>query len=216
MPNTFESIIAQLQIEICKPLPGISVQMQMAPPIRTPLQKAPSDARLAAVTLLLYPKRGIPYILLMQRTKDAGVHSGQISLPGGKYEDSDLTLTYAALRELEEEMGIKSDSINILGNLTPLYVPPSNFIVMPVLCFSENEICILPNKLEVLNVIELPLAELLDRKNKSIHTVMRSDNKTMEMQTPVYLIKNNLKIWGATAMMLCELEYLIKSKTSVH
>ncbi len=207
-----QALINRLKINICAPLPGLDAQMIMAPPVRTPVQQAPANARTAAVVILIYPVQEIPHILLMRRTADAGPHSNQISLPGGKYESTDLTLTYTALRELHEEMGVDLQAIKIMGNLTPLYVPPSNFTVMPVLCYATQQLSFIRSEKEVKEIIELPLHDFMNSNNKIMQTVARSDEPSITMDAPTYTFGNDKIIWGATAMMLREFEALCEKR----
>jgi 8-oxo-dGTP pyrophosphatase MutT (NUDIX family) len=204
-----QHIIQKLKTTSCGKLPGLQIQMQMAPPVRNRLQIPKSDVRIAAVAILIYPKNNAPHILLMQRTQTDGVHSGQISLPGGSVDATDFSITYTAMRELQEEMGVDLNAIRIIGNLTPLYIPPSNFMVTPVVCYSMQALQFNKNESEVSAVIELPLQQLFDPNFKQIETVSRSDDNTKSMQVPIYNMSENIKIWGATAMILRELEELL-------
>jgi 8-oxo-dGTP pyrophosphatase MutT (NUDIX family) len=189
----------QLQLKLLKALPGLDAQMLMAPPIRRKSDMPDTGVRLGGVLMLL-----------MERTADGGVHSGQISFPGGKYESKDGTITYTAMRECEEEMGIATSEHIILGNLTPLYIPPSNFYVTPTLAIATKPLQFNASQQEVKHILEVPLAQLFSAESKHEQEVYRSDDNTLVMQAPVYRLKNDQVIWGATAMMLSELEVLLK------
>jgi 8-oxo-dGTP pyrophosphatase MutT (NUDIX family) len=197
----------KLQFQLLKQLPGLAAQLRMAPPVRQKIARYDANVKLGGVLVLLYPKSNIWHLLLMQRTADGGTHSGQISFPGGKYDASDGTITYTAIRECYEEMGIAQHQYRVLGNLTPLYIPPSNFLVTPTLAIAHARPNLIPNRSEVNEVIEVPLHELF--ANKTEAEVMRSDNKTLSMRAPVYVLADGRYIWGATAMMLSELEVLV-------
>lgn len=85
----------------------------------------------SAVLLLLFPDKGSLNLLFIKRAEDGGKHSGQIAFPGGKFEENDNILENTALRETEEEVGIKKEDIKILKSLTSLLIPVSNFSVKP-------------------------------------------------------------------------------------
>ena len=203
-----DNFIEKLQHNILHALPGIDAQLQMAPPSRGEQLVAPTNAKKGGVIIVLYKKNKEWHTLLMKRTLDGGTHSGQISLPGGKYDLQDQTITYTAIRELEEEMGIGMHQIKILGNLTPLYIPPSNFNITPIVCYWHSHFILQPSPQEVQEIIEVPLHQLFDTATKQYGEVYRSDFKNMVMTAPLYQLENK-KIWGATAMVLSELEHLL-------
>jgi 8-oxo-dGTP pyrophosphatase MutT (NUDIX family) len=204
------SFIKDLQYKLLHTLPGLSAQLKMAPPSREKTMDAPIDARLGGVMIVLFLKNNEWYILLMRRTNDGGTHSGQISFPGGKYDEQDGTITYTAIRELHEEMGIAKEQLTILGTLTPLYIPPSNFLITPTLCLWHTLDALKPSYAEVQEVLEIPLSTLYNANTKTQEEVYRSDDKNIIMVAPIYKINDHDKIWGATAMVISELEYLLK------
>jgi 8-oxo-dGTP pyrophosphatase MutT (NUDIX family) len=199
-------LIDNLQIQLLKKLPGFAAQMLMAPPVRSNIPMAPINAKQSAVLLLLYAVTNDVQIILIQRTIDGGVHSGQIALPGGKVEANDGSKIYTAMRETYEELGIESNSYKLLGSLTPLYVPPSNYVIHPILAYATQPLHFIPSPSEVAQVYQVSLLQLF--AHKSTRVVYRSDDKNITMQAPVYLLNENTNIWGATAMMLSELEQL--------
>lgn len=179
-------------------LPGESAQMLMAPTFRgqDPEQ---GDPLRAAVLILLYPIEGELHVVFMKRNEYDGPHSGQVSFPGGAWEPQDLSLEQTAIRETREEMGIE-EGLEILGALTPLLIPVSNFLVSPFLAWLEHTPSFFPDRSEVQYLIEVPLKELLDpalRESEIIHHHGRS------IEAPFYRVGKE-KIWGATAMMLSE------------
>src|SRR6187431_755657 len=105
--------------------------------------------RKAAVMMLFYPKESITHLVLIVRNSYKGVHSSQIAFPGGKYEKEDVNFEQTALRETHEEIGIRSDKIEILKAFTELYIPPSNFMVYPFLGISKEELYFYPDPTEV-------------------------------------------------------------------
>lgn len=170
------------------------------PTFKTPPRKA-------AVLILFYPIQNISHFALIQRPNYEGSHGGQISFPGGKWENEDINLNQTALREAWEETNINQKHVNVLGNLSQIYIPPSNFEVTPVLGLSETRPVFKPDEREVEEIIEVPLAELLDDENLQNTEIKLNSGKNLK--TPYFNLQSKI-VWGATAMMLNELKYLIK------
>lgn len=187
-------------------LPGAVAHQLMLPTHRDSTFRFPEFTEApvkSAVLLLFYPAdNGIIKFPLIQRPIYNGVHSGQISLPGGKHEENDPDIIHTALRETHEEIGISPDSVEIGGCLTDLYIAVSNFIVTPVIGFVDKkpQFSIDPN--EVAAVIETDLSAVFDPNCRKSGTVVSGGK--FKIQTPYFEIENNI-IWGATAMMLSEL-----------
>jgi 8-oxo-dGTP pyrophosphatase MutT (NUDIX family) len=172
----------------------------------------PVDCREAGVLLLLYPgvtnsrnsTKGAQselYLTLIRRTDyPGGVHSGQISFPGGRREGQE-TLQTTALREAQEETGILPDTLSIIGQLSPLYVPASNFCIYPFVAFSSVRPVLQPDPIEVAELIEVPLSLLLDPTIRKERT--RYLNNYGERLVPYFDVYGH-QVWGATAMMLEE------------
>ena len=115
-------------------LPGEEAQFSMAPFSRERIREIPKQnysPKLSAVLILLFPHNNSINTVLIQRPEYAGIHSGQIAFPGGKFEDDDIELSRTALRETSEEIGIITENIEIIGSLTDIYITPSNFLVRP-------------------------------------------------------------------------------------
>ena len=166
-----------------------------------------SVARPSGVLILLYPDKGEICFVLIRRPDYTGVHSGQISLPGGKFEPHDKDLTETAIREAKEEVGIKPSAVNISGTLTPLYIAPSNYIVTPVVGWSVQRPEFMKDPREVDEIIEISLSDFLDDRNiqtKRIRLFMG-----ISANFPCYYIDSNI-IWGATAMILSEFRAILK------
>lgn len=182
--------------------PGLEAQLKMSPEPR-PGTRVPGavydSCSKAGVLLLLYPRNGQLHLVLTRRTEQVESHQGQISLPGGRQEPGE-SLEQAALRETREELGIHLDSIRVLGELTSLYIPPSNYCIYPIVAFSSETPAFQPSHVEVAEVIEVPLAHLMEHNNvrKELWTF-----RGREMMVPFYAFRNH-KIWGATAMVLAE------------
>ena len=204
----FSEFIMQLYDEL-QNLPGDIAHEKMTPYKRLNAQDAASNKdlnpRLSAVALLLYPKENDICFCLTQRPMYDGTHSGQISLPGGKMEDTDTSLKQTALRETEEEVGIAKNSIIILGELSQIYIPPSNFLVTPFVGYLDETPSFTTNH-EVDGIIEPSLKDLINSNNVTTEKVK---TKYGNFKVPAYNF-NNKVVWGATALILSEFEHLIK------
>lgn len=196
-----------LRVRLQAPLPGLSAQLTMSPPQRGKPDQwhdAQRNARRAAVLALLYPYDGTTGLVLTQRHADLKAHSGQISFPGGRIEP-DETPVEAALREGWEEVGIDPAEPDVLGTLTDLYIPPSDFTVTPVVATIGERPFFRPQEEEVDLIIEVPLPALLDpsKRTSALWTL-----GGREIEIP-YFAYDDFEIWGATAMMLAELVAVI-------
>lgn len=164
--------------------------------------------REAAVTMLFYPKNKETHLALIVRNSYDGIHSAQIAFPGGKFEPEDLNFFTTALRETEEEIGISRDKITIVKNFSPLYIPPSNFMVHPFLGICKEEIHFIPDPNEVAAIIELPLEVF---RNDVVVTIENlSTSYASFIDVPVFKINGHI-VWGATAMMLSELKDVLEA-----
>ena len=135
------------------------------------------------------------------------MHSAQIGFPGGKYEEDDKTLKTTALRETKEEIGIAVEHVEIIKQMTEVYIPPSNFYVQPYIGITTNTPKFIKQDEEVEDVIEVPLTQFLDDAivvTKSVET-----SYTTKIDVPAYEL-NGYIVWGATAMMLSEIKDLLK------
>ena len=160
-----------------------------------------SEPRLSAVLVLFYQVGDEPRIIFMKRPVDNSVHSGQIAFPGGGVEQEDNTLTQTALREANEEVNVNPADVKIIGSLSKLHIPPSNFDVYPVVGYALTRPDFKGNH-EVDKLVEVNVAELMDPKTKTTKTIHHRLGKLVEV--PCYYIEGEI-IWGATAMMLGEL-----------
>jgi len=201
--------VANLQTRLLGDLPGWVGHGKMAPPIRTANMPIPEDVRLGGVMILLMEHEGKWHTVVIRRTEDGHTHSGQISFPGGKKDKQDEHLTATALRECDEEIGVPAHAVEIIGNLSPLYIPPSRFLVTPTVARLKIPWRFRPSEREVKEIIQVPLDLLFDPAVKKIQEVKRSDAKHIGMNTPMYALDEDVMIWGATAMIIAELETLL-------
>ena len=207
--NDFTTFINKLKIRLQQPLPGQIAHNVMASESRLKL-KMPSPnerTRESAVLILFYPFENQLFIPLILRPQYDGVHGGQMAFPGGRAEKEDENLTRTALREAQEEIGVRVSDITVLGNLTKLFIPPSNFFVQPVVGYMTRKPDFYPDPREVDQVIEISLESI---KNKSIIKRKILNVRGVEIDTPYYDILNTT-VWGATAMMISELLVVIDS-----
>ncbi len=162
----------------------------------------------SAVLLLLYPKNGQTHLVFIERTKDNRVHSGQIAFPGGRFdsEAGDITLEDTALRETYEEIGIAKENIVTIGKLSDLYIAPSNFNVAPFIAYMHSTPYFVRCEEEVNKILEIPLSALL-KQNKL--KIAEFETYSGKISAPCYMW-NDIKIWGATAMMLTEFLFVMQ------
>lgn len=200
-----EKITQQLQNE---PLPGRNAQFKMQHFYRSLDYNIPETAKRAAVMLLIYPKNDVLFTVLIQRTSNNqnDKHSGQISFPGGKLEKNDESLAFCAKRETFEEIGVPIADIQLLGALTPTYIPISDFHVFPFVGFVAQEPLWKKQQSEVVEVLQIPLLHFLDEKNKGETTI---NVQGFTLQNVPYFDVLGKKIWGATAMILNEMNEVI-------
>jgi 8-oxo-dGTP pyrophosphatase MutT (NUDIX family) len=179
-------------------LPGEKAQMEMAPDFRDACadESAPIPA---AVLILMYPLEEGTRLVFMKRNAYDGPHSAQVSFPGGAREAGDRTLEDTAIRETREELGIDQE-ICILGPLTPLHIPVSNYQVSPFAGWMSQRPVFQPDPSEVQYLIEVQLDELMD---PAIRLEEYSLREGQEIRVPYFRVGKE-KIWGATAMMLSE------------
>jgi 8-oxo-dGTP pyrophosphatase MutT (NUDIX family) len=204
----FHQFTGKLREELLKPLPGRDAQLKMSSlnRIRELMEKVSLKTSIpSSVLILFYPSvsRNEPTFVLIQRPEYNGVHGGQISLPGGRYEKEDKKLEITALRESREEVGVDPESVELIGRISDLYIPPSNFLVTPFIGITMHRPEFVPDPEEVAEIIEIPLKKLLDPKSRK--TVKMKLFTGLSINAPCYEI-NGYRIWGATAMILSEMK----------
>jgi 8-oxo-dGTP pyrophosphatase MutT (NUDIX family) len=206
----FDPCIQILRTRLQQPLPGMDAQFEMAHVNRERIRYDQLDTtafRPSAVLLLIYPGAGTEAeILLIERPTYQGFHSGQIALPGGKAEKSDTSLEQTALREFFEETGSDLQP-EILGRLTPVYIPISTFVVHPFVACTPSKPSFQPSEREVAQLLELPVAELL--LPSLVKETVLEPAPNMKLKTPYFDVRGKV-LWGATAMMLNELKHILR------
>ena len=200
-----------LREELKKELPGHEAQYKMAPGLRLRFKPTARVIR-ASVLILLYPDKECLFTVFIKRPDYPGIHGGQISLPGGKMEDNDPDVIFTALRETEEEIGIKREEVEILGCLSPLFIPVSNMLVSPVIGFIADKPDFRPQPGEVAGLIETAIEEFLKPEIVQDKVKIIRLNRAI---VPFYNIKGH-HIWGATAMIISEFTELLRRIDNRH
>lgn len=200
MPITLQDVQAALQLS---EFDGTAAQQMMMPQARVNMRPPErlGEPRLGGVLVLLYGRDGELCLVLTRRRDDLPSHAGQVSFPGGRHEPPE-TLQTTALRETYEEIGIPPEKVHILGELSPLYILPSDFQVQPFVGYYVNgeRPCFQPNPAEVAEIIEAPLRHLLDPATR---VEEEWELRGYPVSVPFFQIEHH-KVWGATAMMLSE------------
>ncbi|MFN0275605.1 MAG: NUDIX hydrolase [Chitinophagales bacterium] len=203
-----EVFAERLKQKILDGLPGIHAQQKMAPTgrhIKSFEEEEFPEAKKASVLILFYPFGNEIFTVLMKRPDYEGVHSGQVSFPGGKIEDFDRDAAAAALREAEEELGIQKQTVQLIGKLSNVYIPPSNFFVFPFAGYTLQRPDFNIDVNEVVEIVETPVSLFSDQSIKGEQEIVRGEVK---FKAPFYRIGEH-KIWGATAIILSELEMML-------
>ena len=208
MLNTLQpdSLTTLLKQQLGMPLPGSQVQRLMAPELAYGRHFGPSaqGARRAAVLVLLYPDQDQWYLPTASRPMQMKEHGGQIALPGGMV-DAGESPREAALRELDEELGVRLGNKAILGELSPIFVFNSNFHVHPYLAICDHRPEFKPSEDEVAELIPVPLRVLLDPASRGQHQI-HCWGKTF--RAPHYSVGRH-QIWGATSLILAEVAAIL-------
>ncbi|WP_422362231.1 NUDIX hydrolase [Reichenbachiella sp.] len=190
---------------------GMKAQKEMAPLPDVSQRfdrESAKKARQSAVMILLYQEQDKIKFPLIVRPQYPGVHSGQIALPGGKYEDDDSDLIYTALRETQEEVGVDINEVEVIGQLSELYVPPSNFNILPVIGLLSKAPQFILEEKEVEELVTADINVLNDKsKRKQKQMTFYSG---LNVDVPYFDIEEKV-VWGATAMILSEFATIINN-----
>lgn len=203
-----EHFFSMIKEKLNTPMPGLNAQLNMVPdprPGNKVYTEVQNSCKRAGVLVLLYLKGTRVFIVLTRRTELVDRHQAQISFPGGRQEEGE-NLEQTALRETSEELGIQVSAFQVLGQLTPLYIPPTNYCIYPVVARMTEPPQFKPSPYEVAEVLEIPLDYLCDPKT------VRRETWTlhgMNVEVPFYFFEGH-KIWGATAMVLAEFVEILK------
>ncbi len=204
----FSESIKLIQTALQKPLPGINAQHLMAPKLRkstTQLLEENPSHRLSSVLILLYPdKQHDLCTIFIERPLDNSIHSGQIAFPGGKMDDTDADAAHTALRETEEEIGISQSDVTLIGTLSQLFIPASNFLVIPYVGMMQTIPRFMPNPEEVRSLIPVHMVTLLSLEKSEKQFPTSYGN----LMAPYYDLDGHA-IWGATAMMISEFRVMM-------
>jgi 8-oxo-dGTP pyrophosphatase MutT (NUDIX family) len=195
---------ASLRRALAGALPGLAVQLRMAPRVATgPLPRAADpDMRAAAALLLLYPYEREWHVVLTLRGSRLRHHTGQVSMPGGRMDEGE-SIEAAALREAFEEIGVEPSLVEIVGRLTPLPILASRHLLHTVVGVAAARPPFSIHEHEVERLIEVPLSTLRSQD------IVREERRPVEsvelgpMIVPYFAI-DDARVWGATAMVLAE------------
>jgi 8-oxo-dGTP pyrophosphatase MutT (NUDIX family) len=210
---TIDHLKALLQDGFTRDLPGKEAHVKMAPQpidLRRFTTTFADPPKKSGVLLLFYPEEGAVYFPLIKRPQYPGVHSGQVGFPGGKMEPSDPDILFTALREAEEEIGIDAGKVEVLGRLSDLYIPTSNFLVTPVVGFVQEKPSFVPEQREVARIITTELVSLFHPEVQK--QTQLAVGGGMYLDTPYFAVEEEV-VWGATAMILSELVQVLEQKS---
>lgn len=209
----FEEVIQRLKNSLSRQLPGKEAQMRMSPQpvdMRRFDPKLPSNYRKGAVLILIYPQEEQAFFPLIKRPEYIGVHSGQIAFPGGKMDEGDENEVFTALREAEEEVAVNASKVEVLGRMSDLFIPASNFLVSPVIGYVDHIPEFVPEEREVQRIISARVADIVSPEIQK-KTILEIGNQ-IKLDTPYFEVEKEM-VWGATAMILGEfIELLEKGK----
>jgi len=213
-PSTPEPTLEDVRRALSRPLPGAEAQIKMAPQPRpgwNPDFAIPPGCRQGGVLILLYPRAGRLHFVLTRRTEVVSSHKGQISLPGGAREKGE-PLLQTALRETREELGVSPDGSEVIGHLSEMYTPPSNYCIYPFVAYRPVAPIFRPDSVEVAEVLEVPLTLLLAPSTQRVE-YWPDPYLESPRRVPFFDIYGQV-VWGATAMILSELVTLLEDECS--
>ncbi|MBL7942025.1 MAG: CoA pyrophosphatase [Flavobacteriales bacterium] len=166
-----------------------------------------SSPRESAVMALMFQEKNELQLVFIVRPGGSGVHSGQVAFPGGARDAEDNDLRETALRELFEETGLDSRHVEMIGELSEVYIPPSNFVVKPFVGYCHEVPQFTPSADEVDLMLTEPLSNLLLPDAVQLKSTYLPKYE-ITMDVPSFDIQG-YQLWGATAMMVMELRDLL-------
>ena len=188
-------------------LPGIEAHKKFYP-LRFEHIEKPDEVKLSAVGVHLFELENELCFILIERSEYEGHHSKQIAFPGGKKELFDKDLEETARRESIEEINIEMSQARLIGQITQVYIPVSNFEVYPFLFWHEQVPHYDLSSREVNDVIIVNCSDLLNDDNLSEIDIEISTNSKLK-KVPCFRMQNKI-VWGATALILSEMRELLK------
>ena len=200
-----EVFFKKLKAELLSTLPGVDAHLRLAPEMRINDLKigiTPDHAVESAVLIIIYPFKNRLHTVVILRNEYDGAHSGQISLPGGKSEESDVDYEHTALREAQEEIGIIPSTMEVIGQLSRFYVRPSNFVINPYIAYCAQRPDFHPDATEVQRIIEVDFFTEIN-PDRIVNRTIIFKNK-LQVNAPGFEIGGEF-MWGATAMIFSEL-----------
>lgn len=209
MPLDTAKFIKRLSERLKGPLPGAAAHEPLrATPVgeTRPVFSHKVPARPGSVLILIYEEGGELYFPLTQRADYIGAHGGQVSFPGGKAEANE-TAVQTAFREANEEIGIVTSNVELIGTLSRFFVIPSNFMVTPVIGFYQSRPDFIPDPVEVAGILKGSVKDLV--RDDAVHVSEIIAARIYKMHAPHFLIDGHI-VWGATAMMLNEFRVILR------
>ncbi len=203
----FENFASRIKRALHTHPPGVEAQKKMAPFGRSLRPEPGTRTHQAAVMAPFFPTSEGIALLFTLRPMSLAYHPGEVSFPGGRFEEGDQSLVRTALREAEEELGIQSEHVRILGALSSLYVSPGCNCVFPFVGWLPTLPPLRPSQNEVKKVLSIPVATLLDPQSLGVHVGRYQGSR---FEAPCYVVDGH-HIWGATAMMVSELLSIVAS-----
>ena len=207
--KSLSELSAFLEDRLSRPLPGPEAHTTMIPSAAGNIKfryKTALPRRQGSVLILLYEDEGGLYFPLIKRPVYKGVHSGQISLPGGKAEPGESP-TETAIREAEEEIGIDRRKVTTIGKLTGFTVTVSEIFITPVVGIYAEKPAFKPDPREVDKVLTFSLRNLLQLEEIPSREIIASGG--FPLVAPHFEIDDEM-VWGATAMVLNELRMVLR------
>ncbi len=186
-------------------------QLKMAPPFRKDLLdlRRYKNSKKAGVTVLFHPYNDKVCFTLILRNEYNGVHSNQVSFPGGSFEKNDNNIFDTALRETNEEIGVDINEVILIRKLQNVYVPPSNYDISPFMVYTKDHLNFLKEEKEVKEIINVDLEQLLDDSNIVNTKGSNVSDRYGDTIVPAYKLNGHF-VWGATAIILSEVKDLIE------